>query len=94
MIELLQQLQHDTGIGILFVTHNLPLVAAIADTVVVMRDGEVVEQGAAGDVLRQPGHGLRTRADRCRTCSSLNADVVASPLDETDRHSLQSNMVI
>jgi peptide/nickel transport system ATP-binding protein len=54
VIELLQRLQHNTGIGILFVTHNLPLVAAIADRVVVMRDGCVVEQGGSDEVLHRP----------------------------------------
>lgn len=54
VIELLRELQHDTGIGILFVTHNLPLVASIADRVVVMQHGSVVEHGVTGDVLHRP----------------------------------------
>lgn len=54
VVELLQRLQRDTGVGILFVTHNLPLVAAIADRVVVMQRGEVVEHGSVDGVLRRP----------------------------------------
>ena len=53
-IELLHQLRRDTGIGVLFVTHNLPLVAAIADHVVVMQHGAVVEQGTTEQVIRRP----------------------------------------
>jgi peptide/nickel transport system ATP-binding protein len=54
IVELLRGLQHETGVGILFVTHNLPLVASFADRVVVMRQGEVVEQGSTPSVLRHP----------------------------------------
>lgn len=54
VITLLQQLQSETGVGLLFVTHNLPLVAAIADDVVVMRAGEVVERGPVVAVVHEP----------------------------------------
>jgi peptide/nickel transport system ATP-binding protein len=54
VIELLQQLQADRGIGVLFVTHNLPLVAAIADEVIVMQHGSVVEHGPVAGVIRRP----------------------------------------
>jgi peptide/nickel transport system ATP-binding protein len=54
VVNLLQDLQQETGIGILFVTHNLPLVAALADRVVVMQHGEVVEDGPTDQVLDAP----------------------------------------
>jgi peptide/nickel transport system ATP-binding protein len=54
VVELIQRLQRSTGIGVLFVTHNLPLVGAIADRVVVMQRGLVVEHGSVDSVLRQP----------------------------------------
>jgi peptide/nickel transport system ATP-binding protein len=54
IINLLQDLQQETGIGIVFVTHNLPLVAALADRVVVMQHGEVVEDGPTDQVLDSP----------------------------------------
>jgi peptide/nickel transport system ATP-binding protein len=54
VINLLQSLQEETGIGIVFVTHNLPLVASLADRVVVMQHGEVVEEGATDEVLDTP----------------------------------------
>lgn len=54
VVELLHQLRRDTGIGVLFVTHNLPLVAAIADHVVVMQHGAVVERGTTQQVIRHP----------------------------------------
>jgi peptide/nickel transport system ATP-binding protein len=54
VVNLLLDLQEETGVGILFVTHNLPLVAALADRVVVMKDGSIAEEGLIEPVLRQP----------------------------------------
>ena len=55
IIELLQRLQAD-GLALLFVTHNLGVVRSLADRVVVLRHGRVVEEGAAGEVLERPRH--------------------------------------
>ncbi|MBB3225247.1 dipeptide ABC transporter ATP-binding protein [Pseudoduganella umbonata] len=55
IIELLQQLQAG-GLAILFVTHNLGVVRSLADRIVVLRHGRVVEAGDTGQVLEQPRH--------------------------------------
>src|SRR5262249_56340562 len=44
------------GFAMLFISHNLGLVRRIADDVAVLYAGQVVEQGAAGDVLARPLH--------------------------------------
>ncbi len=54
IVELLHQLRRDLGLAMLFVTHNLPLVRSIADRVVVMADGKVVESGPTDTVLTNP----------------------------------------
>jgi len=54
IVQLLGRLQHDDGLGILFVTHNVALVRTIADRVHVMRDGRTVEQGLVEDIVRNP----------------------------------------
>lgn len=54
VVELLHELQCEYDLGLLFVTHNLPLVAAIADSVVVMRHGEVVEAGDLRSLVERP----------------------------------------
>jgi len=46
----------DRGIGMLFITHDLDLAAAVTDTLVVMYAGTVVERGAAADLYRHPRH--------------------------------------
>jgi peptide/nickel transport system ATP-binding protein len=54
IVELLGQLRKDLGLSMLFVTHNLPLVRSIADTVAVMNQGAIVEFGPCEDVIGSP----------------------------------------
>ncbi|MCW6508261.1 ABC transporter ATP-binding protein [Lichenifustis flavocetrariae] len=54
ILELLQDLQRETGMAIVFITHNLGVVAEIADRVMVMYAGRIVEQGEVGPVMRAP----------------------------------------
>lgn len=54
IIALLLRLQAERGLAYLFVSHDLRVVAALAHRVVVMKDGRVVEQGAAGDIFTNP----------------------------------------
>jgi len=54
VLALLRQLQADLGISILFITHDLGVVAAIADHVAVMRSGRIVEFGDVRQVLKTP----------------------------------------
>jgi oligopeptide/dipeptide ABC transporter ATP-binding protein len=56
VLHLLRELQRELGTGIVFVTHDLAVVAEIADRVVVMYAGRVVEQGGVLDVLERPAH--------------------------------------
>jgi peptide/nickel transport system ATP-binding protein len=54
IVDLLAELQRELGLGLLFVTHNLALIRTIAQRVVVMSDGRIVEQGLVDDVLDHP----------------------------------------
>jgi peptide/nickel transport system ATP-binding protein len=54
IVELLAELRRDIGLSMLFVTHNLPLVRSIADTVAVMNNGAIVEFGPCEDVIGNP----------------------------------------
>ena len=54
IIDLLHQLQRDHDLAYLFISHDLKVVRAMSHQVIVMRDGKVVEQGPAADVLDNP----------------------------------------
>jgi len=56
ILDLLRQLQEDFGMAMLFITHDLGVVAEIADEVAVMYLGDVVEQGSVFDVFAAPKH--------------------------------------
>jgi oligopeptide/dipeptide ABC transporter ATP-binding protein len=56
ILDLLQKLQEETGAAQLLITHDLAVVAEMAERVVVMYAGNVVEQGPADQVLRDPQH--------------------------------------
>lgn len=56
ILHLIKNLQERTGTSVLFITHDFGVVAEIADDVVVMRHGRVVESGPASDVLDNPQH--------------------------------------
>jgi len=56
ILELLAELRKERRIALVFITHNLPVVAEIADRVTVMYAGEVVEDGPAAEVFAAPLH--------------------------------------
>ncbi|RWM24668.1 ABC transporter ATP-binding protein [Mesorhizobium sp.] len=51
ILELIQEIQRDTGVAVLFITHDMGVVAEIADEVLVMRNGDLVERGAVLDIF-------------------------------------------
>jgi len=52
--ELLLDLQRQFGLAMIFISHDLPLVRAIADRVAIMKDGSIVEAGPVADVFESP----------------------------------------
>ena len=56
IIALLKDIQKETGMSIIFISHDLSLISEISDRVVVMYKGTIVEQGAVSDVFHNPQH--------------------------------------
>ncbi len=56
ILDLLSDLVREEGMALLFISHDLPVVARVAEEVTVLRHGAVVEQGPARTVLRDPAH--------------------------------------
>ena len=56
ILDLLRFLQKETGISILFVTHDLGIVAELCDYVLVMYSGRIVEKGSVKSIFKEPSH--------------------------------------
>jgi peptide/nickel transport system ATP-binding protein len=89
ILALLAELQAETGMGLLLITHDLGVVAQIADRVAVMNDGQIVETGPVGQVFHQPAHPYTRRlmaAIPGRQTSLRHAErpVAAEPLLRVD----------
>ncbi len=56
ILNLLMDLQDDLGLALLFISHDLSVVAAICDDVLVLQHGRTVEQGPAAQVMSAPAH--------------------------------------
>ncbi len=54
ILDLIKDIQRRHGTGVMFITHDFGVVAEIADRVVVMQQGKVVEQGTAEQILKRP----------------------------------------
>ena len=54
ILKLLQKLQKDLGVTYIFITHDIATVKAISDEIVVMYQGEVIEQGVKSKILNPP----------------------------------------
>jgi peptide/nickel transport system ATP-binding protein len=56
ILNLLRQIQNELGLGLLFITHDLRVAAQLCDRVIVMHQGQIVEQGATAALYAAPQH--------------------------------------
>jgi peptide/nickel transport system ATP-binding protein len=66
IILLIKELQQQNNMGVVFISHDISLVADIADKVLVMYKGEIVEQGKTKDILQNPQHPYTKALLSCR----------------------------
>ncbi len=97
IILLLKDLQKETGMSILFISHDLTLVSEIANRILVMYQGEIVEQGTVNDIFISPKHtytkaliharpSLKQRREKLSTIQDfLENKVSAKFVSETQR---------
>jgi len=70
ILELIRSLQQKNNMGVIFITHDLGVVADIADKILVMYKGEIVEQGNAKDILQAPQHPYTKALLACRPAAN------------------------
>ena len=66
ILQLMQNLQKEQDMGIMFITHDLGVIAELADKVVVMYKGKIVEQGNVWDIFTDPKHPYTKGLLACR----------------------------
>ena len=66
ILKLLRKLQNETGMGMIFITNDLGVVAEIADDVAVMHNGEILERGTVQEILNHPQHPYTQGLLACR----------------------------
>lgn len=66
ILKLLKELQRENEMGMIFITHDLGVISEIADDVIVMNKGVIVERGTAYDILNNPQHPYTKGLIACR----------------------------
>ena len=87
ILRLLKELQTDLGVSVIFITHDLGVIAELADRVVVMYRGHIVEQGDVLSIFDQPQHPYTKGLLACRPRLESKFKVlptVSDYLDETE----------
>jgi peptide/nickel transport system ATP-binding protein len=79
VLTLLRDLRDDFGLGLLFITHDLGVVATIADTVLVLDRGTIVDHGRTAEVLRAPTAEYTQRLLQAAPSVSQVVDQTAAP---------------
>jgi ABC-type oligopeptide transport system ATPase subunit len=88
IVDLLRELQQRHGLAYLFISHDLKVVRALANEVLVMRDGVVVEQGPAEAVFEQP------RTDYTKALIAAALHLRTAPLESCANPSAGETMAI
>lgn len=104
IIQLLKEIQVETGMSIIFITHDLSLISQIADRVLVMYKGEIVEQGAVSSIFKSAQHhytkalinskpSLDTRLKTLPTISDVLKNSVSKEIITSEMRQLQHNNI-
>ncbi|RTL59913.1 MAG: ABC transporter ATP-binding protein [Sphingobacteriales bacterium] len=104
ILDLIKELQQQENMGVIFITHDLGVVAEIADRIMVMYKGEIVEQGTVEEIFKHPNHwytkallacrpALHAKGERLPTVADfeLTENIVGSIQSAVDKTSSTTN---
>lgn len=91
ILELIRQLQKEQNMGVIFITHDLGVVAEIADKTVVMYKGEIVEQNPVREIFNQPQHPYTKALLACRPVNHQRGERLPVVSDFLQTASQKSN---
>lgn len=101
ILELLKELCRSRKMSLLFITHDLAVIANIADSIAVMREGEIVEYGKATDIFINPQHPYTQGLLACRPKLEQNLqylptvdDFMANQASNESKSSLSASKVL
>lgn len=95
ILQLLKELQLQENMGVIFITHDLGVVASIADSVIVMYKGSIAEQGNVHTVLKTPAHPYTKGLLACRPAlhpKGSRLPVVSDFLQEATEAAISSQL--
>ena len=81
ILDLLGDLQNDTGMAIILITHDLGVVARMADDVLVMYAGQIIERGSVDDIFYRSGHPYTLGLRAAMPSNSREGSNVLTPID-------------
>lgn len=93
ILQLIKELQQETGMGVIFITHDLGVVSEIADRAIVMYKGEIAEQGTVRQIFTSPQHPYTKALIACRPVNHKRGErlpVVSDFMDPKTANTLQS----
>ena len=95
ILQLIKELQQQSGMGVIFITHDLGVVAEIADRTIVMYKGEIVEQNTVKEIFTNPQHPYTKGLLACRPVMHEKGKrlPVVSDFLESRSHELQKSEV-
>jgi peptide/nickel transport system ATP-binding protein len=97
ILELIKELQQQTGMGVIFITHDLGVVAEIADRAVIMYKGEIVEQNSVKEIFTNAVHPYTKGLIACRPVLHKKGErlpVVSDFMNEKDMSGRITNLPV
>ena len=94
ILRLLKELQADLGVSVIFITHDLGVIAELADRVVVMYRGHIVEQGDVLSIFDHPQHPYTKGLLACRPRLESTFKVLPTVSDYLDEAEVDGRMVL